>query len=376
MTKSRHILFVVNVCWFFISHRLVLAQACLANGWRVTLLTAGATPAERELLEQKGVQLIDIDIKRSGPGLSDVRLLHGLIRHFRQLRPDLVHLVTIKPVIFGGLAARLAKLPAVVYAISGLGYTFIADGMMSKLRRWLIVRLYRAALNHPNSTTIFQNPDDRSSFVDARITTRDRSVLIKGSGVDTRRLQPTPSPDGVAKIVLPARMLRDKGVYEFAAAAKKLREKGHVGEFILAGGIDLNNPAHISENEIRDLEDKYGVVWLGHVDDMDALFAEASIVCLPSYREGLPKSLLEAAAAGRAIVTTDVPGCREVVIHGDNGLLVRKGDVDTLAVALESLLNDRSMLLTMGTQGRKMAEKLWDVRTIAAQTAEVYEALL
>jgi len=259
--------------------------------------------------------------------------------------------------------------------VSGLGYSFSGGR-----RRWLASRLvstaYRVALRRPGIRVIFQNTDDLQGFVRAGIIDPLQAVLIRGSGVDLKAFPQTREPAGPLRVVLPARMLRDKGIVEFAGAARMLRSRGMAAQFLLAGMMDEANPAGISRAELTQLQQESGVEWMGHVADMPALLASAHVVCLPSYREGLPKALLEACAAGRPIVTTDVPGCRDVVSDGVNGILVPVRDAAALADALQRLLGDAALRARMGDEGRRRAESEFDVNAVVRATLDEYRKIL
>ena len=313
----------------------------------------------------------------SRPGIGMVREIRSALaiwRLVRRLRPDIVHLVTIKPVIYGGLAARLARVPAVVSAISGLGYVFLARGTGAALRRRLVFTAYRIALGHPNGRVIFQNRDD-ATLLEAAVP-RGHSALIRGSGVDPTRFRVFPLPEGPPLVVLAARLLWDKGVGEFVEAARILSERGVRARFALVGETDSENrsgiPADVVEEWRRD-----GVVEIwGRRDDMPEVFAQSTLVCLPSYREGLPKVLIEAAACGRAIVTTDVPGCREIVRDRDNGLLVPARDAQALAEGLRELIEDRELRDRMGVRGRERVEAEFADEHVVRATLDLYAQLL
>jgi glycosyltransferase involved in cell wall biosynthesis len=369
------LLFVVNAAWFFISHRLPLAEAALRAGYDVHVATGAATAGEIQLMERAGFKCHSLDLKRaSGNPLHNIALLLQLFRVYRAIRPTLVHHVTIKPVILGTLVARFLHIPAVVNAVSGLGYSFSTERRRKSLR--LIVGLaYRICLNHPRMTVIFQNVDDRMDFLRWTGIKSLNSVLIAGSGVDINRFHPTPEPRGVVRVVVPARMLRDKGLVEFAAAIGSLRASGVLVEGLMAGAIDPENPESLSEPELRALETQYGVHWIGHCNDVANLFSSTHIVCLPSYREGLPKALIEASAAGRAIVTTDVPGCRHVVEDGVTGLLVPARQVAPLAESIGRLIADPSLRLRLGAAARGRAESQFGIDRIVAETLRVYSQM-
>jgi glycosyltransferase involved in cell wall biosynthesis len=366
----------VNVAWFFLSHRLAIARAARAAGFDVHV--AGDIASDQELAALRAEDLPFHRVRLSRGGLSPTRdlgyaaQLASVVRH---VRPDLIHNVTAKPIVYGTLVARALNVPGILNAVSGLGYSFSGGP-----QRWLVSRLvtaaYRFALRRPDIRVIFQNTDDMQAFVSAGIVEPAQAVLIRGSGVDLEAFPQTSEPQGPLRVVLPARMLRDKGVVEFAEAARLLCSRGIRGEFLLAGMMDEANPAGLSHQELTQLQQQCGVKWLGHVADMPALLATAHVVCLPSYREGLPKALLEACSAGRAIVTTDVPGCRDVVTDGVNGLLVRVRDPEALAAALQRLLSDAALRAQMGAEGRRRAQAEFDVRAIVRSTLEEYRKLL
>lgn len=372
------ILIVVNAAWFFISHRLPLAIAARDAGYDVHVAAGEATLDEIAMLERHGLAFHRLVLRRASRSpLENASLVAQLVRLYRRVRPDLVHHVTVKPVLFGTLAARLTRVPAVVNAVSGLGYVFIGDGLVRRALRAIVSLAYRVTLRHPRMITIFQNDDDRREFCAiARLFAGD-TVLQPGSGVDLSRFAVSPEPPTPpVSVLLPARMLRDKGVVEFAQAVGMLQREGLKVEGILAGPLDPANPAGLSLGEIRALERACGVQWVGNVTDMVRMLASVHIVCLPSYREGLPKALAEAAAVGRALVTTDVPGCRAVVEDGVNGILVLPREVEPLARALERLALNPDLRLTFARASRHRAETVFDVRAVVAQTLGIYAGLL
>ncbi|MDZ7809389.1 MAG: glycosyltransferase family 4 protein [Arhodomonas sp.] len=290
------------------------------------------------------------------------------------MRPDLVHLVTIKPVLYGGLMARLLRVPAAVAAISGMGFLF-TGGRRGPARRAAEL-LYRLALGHGNGRVMVQNTTDRDGLRAMGALRRGQEVLIPGSGVDLDRFRPVPLPDGEPLVVLPARMLWDKGVGEFVAAAVRLRDRGVAARFALVGAHNETNPAAVPLETLQQWRREGAVEWWGQQEDMPAVLGAASVVVLPSfYGEGVPKALLEALAAGRAVVTTDHPGCRDVVDDGVNGRLVPVRDAEGLADAIAGLLADRDRLEALGLAGRRMAEERFGVERVVAAHMAVYEAL-
>ena len=372
---SRKLLFVVNVDWFFLSHRLPIALEALRQGYQVNIAT-GLTDKQDEL-ERHGLVVHPLALDRSNVGLGNAwRTMVQLWQIFRTVRPDLVHLVTIKPVLLGGLVARLAGVP-VVAAVSGLGFVFVAKGVKASARRWLVGGLYRLALGHHNLKAIFQNPDDRASL--ARIAhLPDRKVaMIRGSGVDLTQYGVMPKPPGMPVVVLAARLLADKGVLEFVQAARLLRQHGCNARFVLVGTVDTANPTSFTDAEVSDWVQDGVVEWWGHRADMPHVLATAQVVVLPSYYgEGLPKVLIEAAACGRVVVTTDHPGCRDAIEPGVTGLLVPVRNVAALANAMETLINDPLRCQVMGDAGRALAEKAFDVRQVVAVHLKIYQELI
>jgi glycosyltransferase involved in cell wall biosynthesis len=366
-----HLLFVVNLDWFFLSHRLPLARAARDAGWRVTVAAADTGSAAAVVAEG----LAFVALPAGGGALGEARLLPFLARLYRRLRPDLIHHVTIRPVVFGTLAARAVPRAAVVNAVSGLGYVFTGDGR-SRLLRGTVETLYRAALRRPRTRTIFQNPDDRAVFTDRGLVRPDDTVLIRGSGVDCARFAVAPEPPGDPVVMLPARLLWDKGIAQFVEAARLLRARGVPVRMVLAGDRYEGNPTSIPQAQLDAWKDEGVVEPWGHREDMAAALAQASVVVLPSRREGLPKALLEAAAVGRPLIATDVPGCREVVLPGVNGMLVPLDDAGALADAVEALVRDPALRRTYGAAAREMAEREFAVEAVVAQTMEVYRSLL
>ncbi len=369
------LLYVVNVDWFFVSHRLPIALAALQRGYRVHVAT-GVTGRRAEL-EAHGlvVHALPVDRGVSGPA-GTWRMAMAIWRLFRTVRPDLVHLVTIKPVLFGGLAARLAGVRSVVAAVSGLGYVFVARGTWAAVRRTLILAWYRLVFSNTNVVVIFQNTEDREQLSRATRLAPARCALIRGSGVNLDEYVLQPQATGAPVVMLAARMLADKGVREFAQAAKELRRQGCVARFVLVGDVDPANPASLEQAELDGWSRDQVVECWGHRSDMPQVLAQARLVVLPSYREGMPKVLLEAAACGRAVITTDVPGCRDAIEPGVTGLLVPPRDADAMARAIRTLVDDEARCRAMGLAGRALAEREFDVRQVVAVHLELYARCL
>jgi glycosyltransferase involved in cell wall biosynthesis len=375
MSESPRLLFVVNQTEFFLSHRLPFALEAKRHGYDVHI----ATPVSLGLavIQEAGLTHHAVAFSRKGMRpFAELATLRALFRLYRKLSPDIVHHVTIKPVIYGSVVARLTGVPAVVNAVSGLGYVFISQGRKATFLRRVVRWAYRFALNHPNSRVIFQNNDDLTLFTSDNLVRPQQAMLVKGSGVDLQRFTPKEQPKGPPVVLFASRLLRDKGVCEFVDAARALQSDGVEVRFVLVGDIDPGNPASLSTETVKGWHQEGVIEWWGQREDMPAVFAQTHIVCLPSYREGLPKVLIEAAACGRPIVTTDVPGCREIGRHNDNGLLVPARDSTTLASALRQLIADPALRDRMGRRGREIAAQEFGLERVVAETLAVYRTLL
>ena len=365
------LLFVVTEDWYFVSHRLPLAVAAREAGFDVTVATR--VGAHGEMIRAAGIRLIPFALSRRGG--NPLREVAALVRLYRREQPDIVHHVALKPVMFGALAARLARVPAQVNAVAGLGWLFTSThGVMRLVRpalRWILAWLLSAR----SSLTIVQNPDDRDLLIRSHLPD-SRLRLIRGAGVDVQVYCPVVPPPEPVCIMLVSRMLWDKGVGEFVDAARRLTEAGVNARFVLVGDPDPANPASVPQSTLRSWHGQHGVEWWGRREDMPAVLQAAHIACLPSsYGEGLPKSLLEAAACGLPIVTTDAPGCREIVRNGDNGLLVPVRDAQALAAALRSLIDNPALRAEMGLRSRELVLAEFSREQVIAETMAVYREL-
>lgn len=367
---------MVTEDWYFLSHRLALAQAARAAGLQVMVATApgrlGGT------IRGLGFDFFPLRLRRNSMHpVRELLSIADLALLYRRTAPDLVHHVALKPVVYGSLAAKIARVPAFVNAITGLGYAFVDQGSNRALLRRGILLACAVALHTKHSGVIFQNPDDRELFIKNGLVSEAQSHIILGSGVDSTLFHPTDEPSGPVVILLPARMIWDKGVGELVQATRILMTRNLEFKVLLAGKIDHCNPASLEESQLRAWEAEGLISWLGHVEDMFSLYAKCHIVCLPShYREGVPLSLIEAASCGRPIVSTDTVGCREIVKHNFNGILVPPKDPSALAEALQQMILDSSHRREMGRNGRDMVLKNFDKEVIVRQTLDVYRLLL
>ena len=373
--KEKKILFVVNVDWFFLSHRLPIALAAKKAGYEVTI--AAADTGVSDQITREELRFVDIpELEKNQPFFSEVKMIFRLKSLYSELNPDLVHHVTIRPVLYGSLAARMAKVFAVVNALSGLGYVYMNNTFKHRMIKKILNVMFGTGFKHPNSRLILQNNDDIELFLQRNLIHQNKVVLIKGSGVNVNTFTPSKKVNGKVKVALIGRMLRDKGVIEFIKAAKILVDNGSDAEFHLYGAPYESNPTSISELEIKVWAKYKWLNYHGHCDNIAEELNEIDIVCLPSYREGLPKSLLEAASAGKPIVATDVPGCREVVEEGVNGFLVPPKNVELLAMSIKKLIDDPDLRKKFGSKGREKVKKEFSEEQIVGQTLELYMDLL
>lgn len=373
----KKLLFVVNVDWFFISHRLPIALEAIKQGYQVHL---ACTFSDKKVwLENMGVHCHEIKFSRSGSSfyveLSSLLSIRSLVK---RLEPDVVHAVTIKPVIYTGFSSQfIARSPSFVAAISGLGYVFTADTLRAKFTRLLVSFMYKFALRSKRKVVIFQNTSDQKILSEIVNLSEDEIDLIKGSGADLSIYKNKDEPKVSTKVIsMACRLLKEKGVYQFVDAARIVKNMYPETEFWLIGGVDPENPNSVTQEEVDSWVEEGIIKALGQRDDIPDLFSQSHIVTLPSfYGEGVPKVLIEAAACGRPIVTTDNPGCRDAVIDSKTGLIVPVRDSESLARALSKLLINDSMRTDMGAKAREYAVKEFDVNNVVSKHLEIYETL-
>ncbi len=370
---QKTLLFLLTEDWFFASHFWVRAVAAQKAGWRVVLVARESEAAAR--IAETGIEVIPFDLQRRGLNpFKELRRVLRLARLYRNIKPDIVHHIALKPIILGGLAARLAGVRAMVNAPVGLGFVFSSDKMLAKLLRPAISLALRATLNPPRSRVIFENPDDLAGLAEKHMVKAENARLIRGAGVDMHIFAPAPEIAGPVRILLAARMIREKGVPEFVAAARILKGQA---EFLLAGAPDPGNHDSLTEDELHGFEAEGLVRWLGKVRDMAQLLREVHVFCLPStYREGLPKAVLEAMSSTKPVVATDIPGCREAVRDGETGFLVPPHDPMVLAQALKKLIDDPALRTRLGQAGRARVAAHFSDELICAATLAVYDELI
>jgi glycosyltransferase involved in cell wall biosynthesis len=369
----RHLVYVITEDWFFKSHFFDRAIAAVRAGYKVTVITRCRDSARE--FEKYGLLTENIEFSRRGSNpITELATIFKLRSTLKRIKPDIVHNIALKPVVLGSLAAQFAGIRNIVNAPVGMGYVFTSQESKARVLRPIVKVLIRYVLGNKNRRVIIENHDDFENLVSGGFALRDLIALIKGAGVDVQKFSQRPEPAEPVKVIMVSRLLRDKGVYEFICAAKIVRSKNSSVQFLLVGDIDDGNPTSMNSKAIASLANSKDVTWLGARTGIAELLAESHIACLPSYREGLPKSLIEAASVGRPIVTTDTPGCREVVTHMVNGLLVQPRDAQALALAIEKLVEDPNLRKLMGEENRRKAETEYANEIIINQTHRVYDS--
>ncbi len=370
------ILYLVTEDWYFASHRLPLARAAVAAGYDVTI--ACRVREHGAQLRAAGCTVVPFDISRSGIApWTEWRCWRRLVALYRKRQPDLVHHVALKPVLYGSFAARAAGVPSVVNALAGLGFLASSPSLKARLLRPVVGRALRGALRGEHSRLIVQNPDDRAVLLSTGTVQAAQVLLMGGVGVALDEFAPGPEPPGPPIVLLPARMLWSKGIGSFVDAARTLRHQGVQARFVLAGRADPENPAAVPVAQLQAWATAGVIEWWGHREDVADVLRQSAVVCLPStYGEGVPRGLLEAAATGRPIITTDTPGCRDVVHHGVNGLLVPPGDAAAFTAAVERLLRNPELRARFGAAGRARAVAEFSEERPIRQTLQLYRELL
>lgn len=366
---------VVNVDWFFLSHRKDVALAAKNNGWDVTIVTADT--GRLKDIESLGLKTINLPMSRSGMNFyQEIETLRFLINLYKKERPNVVHHVGMKTILWGTIAAKIVSVNGVVNAISGLGGFFAEEnkGLLSKV----MPKVLRFSHNRRNLLCIFQNNEDKELYVENGIIKEDQARFIKGSGVDLNQFCFTPEPlEGKLRVILTARMIVEKGIFILTEAAERLRSKyGDTVEFLLVGGLD-DHPGAITKEQLDAVCDGRYIQWLGYRTDVKELLQSSHIVAFPSYyMEGLPKSLIEADAIGRPVITCNSVGCKETVIDGYNGYLIPTKNVDALVEKLDLLLSDSSLRKEMGRNSRKYAEKYFSIDVVIERHLSIYNELI
>lgn len=370
---QKAILYLANEDWAFVQHRLPMARAARAAGFDVHVATNVSTHAEA--IRAEGFTLHPITLRRgSRSPIRAIATINAVRNVVCRIAPQLIHHSGLQCCVLGGFASLGTATPQ-VNALTGLGYAFTGASMRARTLRLIISATLRFLLNRNNATTLVQNPDDRQTLERAGIDP-SRIALIPGSGVDTDALPPLPEPDGPITVGFAGRLLTEKGIRALIAAHRILRGRGAGINVLIAGEPDPTNPASVSREEAQRWNAEPGITWLGHVDDISSLWRRSHIAALPSHREGLPKSLLEAAACGRPLIATDAPGCREIAIHERTGLLVPIEDPQALADAIQRLASSKELRANYGAAARQLVVESMSAQSIGAATVALYEKCL
>lgn len=373
---QKKLFIVVNQDWFFLSHRLPIGVAAQKAGYDVTIVSEDTGVSDQ--IRDAGLKTINLPINKAGTNLKDeIKTLFFLYKLFRQEKPDIVHLVGLKTMLWGSLACCLAGVRAMVSAVCGLGVLFDEQHAASVMSR-SILKVFRLTHKGKNTKIIFQNNDDKTLFERAKIMKNEQCAFTNGSGIDLKNYDYTPEPiGGKVKVIFTARMVEDKGTLILIEAAKIL-EKDYKDkiQFLLCGGLDTN-PNGITKKMLEDRCDGDYIQWLGHRKDVLELLKQSHIMAFPSwYREGLPKSVIEAEAIGRPVVTTDSVGCRDTVVDGENGFIIPVKDSVALAGSLKKLIDDPSLRLDMGKKARAFAVERFDIEDVVRVHLDVYNSIL
>lgn len=371
---KKKILFIVSEDWYFLSHRLSLAKFAIEQGFEVELICN--CNEDKKKIEYHGIRVIEWKLNRKSYSiLSAIKSLIQLNKTLTNSKPDLIYAVAIKPVLFTSILAKIQKKENVIYAMGGLGFSFSSNKIRAKFLKNIFIKIFKFCVFR-NQTLILQNNDDAKIFYDRDLSNKLKIEIIRGSGIDINKFKFSALEDTQdKKVILPSRMLWDKGISDFIECAKRIKENFNV-KFILVGEPDDHNPESISRNILKSWQDNEIVEWWGHQQDMVKVYRQSTIVCLPSFREGLPKVLLEAGSIGRPLVSYDVPGCREVIINNENGLLVPFREIKHLSNAISKLLNDIELCKKFGLNGRKIIEDNFVDKIIFKKIANIWHDTL
>ncbi|MDC5850445.1 glycosyltransferase family 4 protein [Vibrio europaeus] len=373
---NKTLLFLVTEDWYFISHRLPIAIAAKQQGYNVVVVCRETSG--RKTIEDAGLTFLPLTrmVRSSINPFSELTALLEIISIYREVKPDIAHQVALKPVIYGGIAGALSTRPSIVNALGGLGFVFSSQKTLARMLKPVLSTLFKFALRGKSKKLILQNDFDRSVMLDNGILKDSNIVMIKGAGANLNEYSVKPLPEGSPIVLLAARLLADKGVKEFVDAGRVLSKRGKDCRFVLAGQPDLENPTSIKQEEIDSWVQEGVIEYWGHQNDMPKALAASSIFVLPSlYGEGLPKVLIEAAACGRAIVTTDHPGCRDAIVNDETGILIEGRNVDSLVRAVEHLIDNKQLCESMGLKGRKYAEENFAIEQVIEVHLSLYQQL-
>ena len=370
---KKKILFICNVDWFYVSHRLPIGIEALNQGYEVHL--AAQCTGEERFLIKRGFKIHNLNFQRCQMSIyGSIVSLIKILKIIFYIKPDIIHAVTIKPVIFGGLASKIFGKSSFVASISGLGYIFTSKNIISKLVKFFVILAYKIALSNKSMMVIFQNKNDRNILKKICKIQDQKISLIEGSGVDLSFFKPNKNQKESNIILFASRLLKSKGIFEFIECAQKLKNKKY--QFLVAGKIDFENPDCISKEELFRFHNKGIIKYVGNVDNVKEIISDSKIVVLPSYYgEGLPKILIEAAACGKPIITTDHPGCRDAIIPDKTGYLIPVRNSIKLAESIKKIFDSPALCHSMGNEARKLALRKFDINKVVKKHISIYDSL-
>ena len=366
--------------WFFVSHFLGRAVDAIASGYEV-YISCNET-SKRKIIENNNIKFFPLALDRRGINpFYEFLIILKYCFLFYKIKPDIVHNVGSKPIIYGSIAAKFLNIKSLINAPIGLGFAFSSDTFRAKLLKPVLIFLLSHTLNKHHgkgkeNRVIFENSDDMNYFIRRKIVKKSDARLIRGAGVEIDyKYKKKKKINKNITISLVARMLKDKGIFEFVNAARILNKRNFQCRFLLVGDIDQKNPSSLKTSTLKRWHEKGIIEWLGWIDNIKEILCDTDILCLPSYREGLPKSLLEGAAIGLPLVTTNTVGCRDIVVDGVNGYLVPVKDSVNLALAIEKLIRDKELRAKMGNESLKLAISKFSSKIINSQTISLYNEL-
>ncbi|EHQ15716.1 glycosyl transferase group 1 [Shewanella baltica OS183] len=369
------VLYLVNCSNFFCSHFLPLAISTKNKGHNVII--AAGNNHQQERIENLGFSFVEFDLSRSSKSiLTEISTFYSIFKLIKRVEPDLLHMLTIKPILYGCIANKLrfsSSVPKLISSVTGLGSSSLSTNTLDKFLWFLIKYAYKFSFSSDKVSVIFENSDDMEQFVKSKLVQRKRSFLVNGAGVDTKEFSPSLEKADLFSVILVARLLKDKGIREYIEAGKMIKDLNLPIRLLLVGSVDNNNPSSMYNNDIQVAHESGYIEYLGFRVDIADLYKLSHVACLPSYREGLPKSLIEAASCGLPIVTTDVPGCRQLVDNHENGFLVPPRDSNALADCLINLYHNKGLLDDMGKASRRLAEKKFGYDQVLASFFEIYK---
>ena len=377
--KKNKITFIFNHAAYLVSHRIELIETLIKNGWSVQILfgKAGSKIMEKKaikILNKKKIKFSKNSFDTSGFGISNIIGLFQLYVKVLMFNPRVIHLVSPKAIILGGIISLISRVKLTIIAVTGVGTIFLSDNKkISSIIKNFYLFILKIILKIKNKKLIFQNKSDLKDFKKYFGISLKVTVLIEGSGINLKKITSKKKQNRKKNIILPARLIKEKGIYEFIEAARVLKKKHKKWNFVLVGTCDYNNPSSVNEEYIKQKAREGIIVWHGYVSNMQKVYQSSSIVCLPSYREGFPKCLIEAAAYGLPVITSDVPGCRDAIINNKTGILVKAKNSTSLINGLEKLIKNSKKRELFGGRGYYIAKKKFDINQVIKKTINLYE---